>query len=126
MEAKEDLLIDCSGIDVDNLVYLGSDAFSNEMLISYLLDFYYNDSRFNPGGLNGYLRVYEGNVCDSKSSQHGVLLTEYVEFESIDKWVNSSTAVESGTLELVTRPFGIAEEVSSFSVFTTSVILDIV
>ncbi len=126
VKAKEEKLLACSNIDVDNLVYLGSDAFTNDMLISYLLDFYYN-SKLNTGGLGGYLKVYEGNVCDSKSSQHGVLLTEYVEFQSIDKWANSSTAVEAGVLELVTRPFGITEEeVASFSVFTTPVILDIV
>jgi len=123
VKAKLDILANCRYTDVTRLVYLASDEFTNELLISYWLDYYYNSPESFV--LQGYLKYYAATICDSSNRRHGTFLTEYAEYKSIKEW-SKNTAASAFALESSPRSFTIKGQPVTSIIFSREGILDIV
>ena len=113
-------LSNCGYYDVTKLKYLASDTFTNELLISYWLDYYYD--YLKPGNtLNGVLKVYDATICDAKNQSHGTFLTEYAQYHGLNSWLTSivgSNSIINSTCSL--------EDVSvTCDILTKSTLIDL-
>lgn len=77
---KNDLQI-CGFPSLENLNYIGSDEFTNETLIAYILDYVYSRYGLNQQGMKTYLKHFLGFVCKS----NGYNLMEYADLGTLDR-----------------------------------------
>ena len=74
----------CNIRDIRNYSFIGSDEFTNELLIGYLLDRIFLNT-----GLNNYVKYYSGTICSGRNTFFGrknysMILMEYCDLGSLD------------------------------------------
>ena len=88
-ETKKQLLETCNYNPPESTKYLGSDPFTNEVLIGYTLNLIYEMQK--DLGLNGVLKTYGATVCqEDKKDKKGVIFMEYVDGHSLNKFIKES------------------------------------
>jgi len=87
---KIEIYKDCNNKYVlDAKQYIGSDKFTNSILIGYLLNLIYepnppNNNSLNMYGLDGITRTYAATTCLNGSNEKGLLFTQYSSLGSLN------------------------------------------
>lgn len=80
-----------------NVNYIGSDNFTNSILIGYILNLI-NDQYKADTGLNGIIRTYGATIC--QESKTGLLLLEYLNGNSFNTYISKNLPTKSFVLNI--------------------------
>lgn len=82
--SKLQIIQTCDYKMLENVQYLGSDQFTNAVLVGYILNIVYEQAN---NGLRGILETYGATVCqENKANAKSVLFLEYVNGHSLRKF----------------------------------------
>lgn len=76
----------CLYPDLQSLKFLGSDSFTNEILIGYILDFIYDTYGKS---LSGNILFHSATICDFDSVRYGMKILEYADLGDLEKFARN-------------------------------------
>lgn len=94
----------CNSITIDysKQIYIGSDKFTNSILIGYILDIIKEKNNIN------ILQTYTGIICNNE--KNALLIQEYIDGNSFNKYIKNNT-IDSNFIKVVIKQ--VAENLKS-------------
>jgi hypothetical protein len=111
--------------DIKDLVYVGSDVFTNEVLVSILVNKIY-DYYGEPNGLSGYTRHYGSSICEFARNRYGLNFIEYANYGNIPMFIRDFPEVTSVISESQFGTFRQSEEFVEDIALSDYTIIDMV
>ncbi len=84
-----------SDININTNKYVGSDGFTNEILIGYILDHMYKNHS-NNSGLKGYVEHYTATICNEGTNRFGINFMELADLGDINQFIKNPIADAMG------------------------------
>ena len=94
----------CLYPSIQELQFFGSDNFTNEYLIGFILDELYHKSQ--AGGLDGAVHFISATICNSGKKRKGTVIMEYADLGDVESFVKNPLSSEFREVVIFTDATG--------------------